>query len=124
MTYWKYIETDGTYYSFILENINENIYAGSFPLLDYNSEIEYIITAMNFEGKSASNPNFGWHLFHTLDIIPGDINEDGIINILDVILIINIILGTNEYNPLADVNYDGNVDILDIVSLVNIILEL
>ena len=63
-------------------------------------------------------------MFHTLEIITGDINGDGNINILDVILIVNIILEMNEYNHLADVNDDGNLDILDIVELVNIILDL
>ena len=52
----------------------------------------------------------------------GDINEDGIINILDVVIIINIILNT-EYNELADLNDDDIINVLDIVQLVNIVLE-
>jgi len=52
----------------------------------------------------------------------GDINEDGIINVLDVVMIINIILN-NEYNVSADLNTDNNIDVLDIVLLVNIILN-
>jgi len=52
----------------------------------------------------------------------GDINEDGEINIQDVILLVNLVL-SNEYNDLADMNSDGNIDILDIVQLVNIILN-
>lgn len=54
--------------------------------------------------------------------IVGDINSDGIINVLDVVMIVNIILN-NEYNELADLNSDITVDILDIVALVNMILE-
>ena len=53
----------------------------------------------------------------------GDINSDNIINILDIILIINIILGLDNFNSLADINIDGNIDVLDVVSLVNIILN-
>ncbi len=52
----------------------------------------------------------------------GDINEDGILNVLDLVLIIGMILN-NEYNLIADVNEDGIVNILDIVQLVNIILN-
>jgi hypothetical protein len=52
----------------------------------------------------------------------GDINEDGEINIQDVILVVNLVL-SNEYNDLADINSDGVVNILDIISLVNIILN-
>ena len=53
----------------------------------------------------------------------GDINQDGIVNILDIIMTINIVLQVSEFNFLADINEDGTVDILDIVNLVNIILS-
>ena len=52
----------------------------------------------------------------------GDINNDGIINVLDVVMIVNIVL-SNEYNELADLNSDDSIDILDVVQLVNIILN-
>ena len=52
----------------------------------------------------------------------GDVNEDGAINILDVITIINMIFDTNSANQNADVNIDGLIDILDIITVINIIL--
>ena len=52
----------------------------------------------------------------------GDINEDGVINVLDVVLILGFVLN-NEYNESSDLNLDGTLDILDIVLLVNIILN-
>ena len=56
----------------------------------------------------------------------GDLNSDGIINILDVIALVNIIIGSDEPDPsqlyLADINSDGILNILDIVSIINIIL--
>jgi hypothetical protein len=51
----------------------------------------------------------------------GDINGDGIINILDIIATVNIVLG-GEFNIDADLNGDYNVDILDVILIVNIIL--
>jgi len=55
-----------------------------------------------------------------------DINQDGIWNIIDVILIMNHILNinllTNSQLINADINNDNLIDILDIVALVNIIL--
>jgi len=51
----------------------------------------------------------------------GDINEDGQINIQDIILLVNLVL-SDEYNDLADMNSDLFVNILDVVQLVNIIL--
>ncbi len=53
----------------------------------------------------------------------GDLNEDSILNILDVILMINSILNNEVFNSLSDINQDGILNILDIVNLVNIILD-
>ena len=57
------------------------------------------------------------------DILLGDINDDGILNVLDVILIINIIIYENEYNVIADLNQDNGINILDVVILISMILD-
>ena len=57
--------------------------------------------------------------------ISGDLNQDSIINVQDIILIINIILGempNQQQNISGDMNSDGIIDILDVVLLVNLIL--
>ncbi len=54
--------------------------------------------------------------------LDGDVNNDSLVNIQDIILIINLILN-NEYNDLADINLDQDIDVLDIVLLVSIILN-
>ncbi len=51
----------------------------------------------------------------------GDINGDGLINILDILNLVNIILD-GEYSYYADVNEDGLNNILDILGIVNMIL--
>ena len=57
----------------------------------------------------------------------GDLNFDGVINILDVMQVINFILGNSEFSDeqvfLADINFDGIINVLDIIQLVNIILD-
>ena len=53
----------------------------------------------------------------------GDVNGDSVIDILDVIVVINIVLGTMDELDAADVNDDGIINILDIISIVNIILS-
>ena len=57
-----------------------------------------------------------------LNQILGDINQDGIVNILDIVNLINIILGYSEELVYADINEDGICNILDVVNLINIIL--
>ena len=52
----------------------------------------------------------------------GDINQDNLIDILDIISIVNIIF-VNEYNYLADMNSDSIINVLDIIAIVNIILN-
>ena len=54
--------------------------------------------------------------------IIGDINSDGMINILDVVQVVNLIL-TNEYDDNGDLNEDGIISILDLVQLINIIVN-
>ena len=54
--------------------------------------------------------------------LPGDVNQDGDININDIILAVAIIIGNAPYNDLADMNDDNVVDVVDIVAIVNIIL--
>jgi hypothetical protein len=52
---------------------------------------------------------------------------DDSINVLDIVITVNSILGTIELTPtqiqLADLNADGNINILDIVLIVNLVLE-
>ncbi len=53
----------------------------------------------------------------------GDVNHDGVVDLADVTLLINKVLGadaTQLYNP--DVNADGNVDVADVTTLVSLIL--
>ena len=53
--------------------------------------------------------------------IQGDVNGDGQVNVLDIVLAVNIILA-DEYNVIADVNQDGELNVLDLVILVNWVL--
>jgi hypothetical protein len=56
------------------------------------------------------------------DTLQGDLNDDGILNVLDVVLMVNMVLG-NGYDESADMNGDGIINVLDIVTLINAILS-
>ena len=59
--------------------------------------------------------------------MPGDVNFDSVLNILDVVIVVNYVLGsdtpTSSEFAAADLNGDGALNILDIVTLTNLILE-
>ena len=52
----------------------------------------------------------------------GDVNNDDVVNILDVVQLANMVL-SGEYSTDADLNSDGIINILDIVQVANIILS-
>jgi len=76
-----------------------------------------------------------WFYILTVNIILGldsfnslaDVNGDNIINVLDVIQMVNIVLGNiiaSEWQSCAsDSNGDGNIDILDVIQAVQFILN-
>ena len=52
----------------------------------------------------------------------GDMNNDGLLNVIDVVSVVNIIL-FSLYLDSADMNLDGAVNVLDVIQLLNIILN-
>ena len=56
------------------------------------------------------------------NLLLGDMNGDGSLNILDVVILANLILAGDTSNPSCDLNQDGSQNILDIVILINLIL--
>ena len=61
------------------------------------------------------------------DFIIGDVNQDSIVNVLDIIVIMNYILDLIELDQiqleLADLNNDNGINILDIVLLIEEIIS-
>ncbi|MBQ6208580.1 MAG: autotransporter-associated beta strand repeat-containing protein [Prevotella sp.] len=58
-------------------------------------------------------------------VLIGDLNHDGYVNITDVVILSNYILGNegNVFKFEADLNGDGSVNITDIVTLTNLVLN-
>lgn len=63
----------------------------------------------------------------TDELLLGDINFDGIVDILDLVGYVSVIVGATEFNEaqlaVSDMNGDGILDVLDIVAIVLTILE-
>ena len=58
-------------------------------------------------------------------LLLGDVNNDGLINVVDVITIVNFILNNAEPTStefyISDMNEDGLINVVDIISFVNVI---
>ena len=57
------------------------------------------------------------------EILIGDINNDSLINVLDIVELINIILYDSDFIISGDLNNDNEHNILDVVMLANLILS-
>ena len=65
-------------------------------------------------------PYFG-HIVE--DLMIGDVNLDGEVNIADVNVVIDLILDASRDNPAADVNADGEVTVADVNAIIGIISD-
>ena len=58
--------------------------------------------------------------------ISGDLNGDSIVNVIDVVTLVNVILGSvnpdNCQVDFGDLNSDDTMNIMDVILVVNIIL--
>ena len=87
-----------------------------YVFIDHNMKVYYLHNSISSNLANSIIQDM-------LDGIPsyGDINDDGELNILDLVQIATLILD-NGYDAVADINEDGELNILDLVVLVNWIL--
>jgi len=85
----------------------------------FNNEDAIYFGGFDPNGFIATNK--AW-IYKKINTIYGDLNNDSVIDILDIVLIVNLVL-LNEYNYTADLNEDEIINILDIVQMVNLIID-
>ena len=99
--------------------------SSTINIIAHNNQLsEGIYNAyLNISSNASESESFLIELISSESGLAGDLNDDGVNNVLDVILMVNIVLGLEPFNTSADMNSDGSVNVLDVVILVNIILE-
>ena len=55
--------------------------------------------------------------------IIGDVNNDSNVDVLDVVLVVNMILGSEPQNFSADLNNDNSINVQDVIFLINLIIS-
>jgi len=130
--------SDGTY------NGPEEMYPHT-PAFSDSENVYFMYQMPNWEWNEIGDPSGADHMnfvyvgFAGEDInfeygdddcpsdISGDVNGDGQLNVIDIINVVNYLLGVLEFDDCqinnADVNNDGGINILDVVNIVNIILN-
>lgn len=95
----------------------KHIWPNYFDAKNYEQEVNYI--------KQWIHARFLFMDNWLLPKIQGDVNGDRKVNVSDISVLINMILGiTEKDDSRGDVNADGNVNVSDISALVNIILNI
>ena len=104
-------------------------YNANIPSQSYDAEIKYYIQAIDFSGRVEKLPMAGYFSFNAVAgnvVDAGDVNMDNQINVLDIVLSVNFVLGTDDLSSfqqqIADMNSDSIINILDIIIIVNLIL--
>ena len=100
---------------------------GYSPFSCYNRATLRVPQASLEAYRNANN----WKRFNIIEGMaggagPGDYNGDGVLNVSDVNLLINAIIGDGiglESYPNADVNSDGQVNISDVTALIAALLN-
>ena len=111
---------------------NTELWIGEWDPINVSiSDSEFCDNGGDAASDSIEGPwaDLGGNIFSDVceEVIVGDINADGNINVIDVVQLVSFILGNtspseNEVSA-ADLNSDGLLNILDVVALVNIILS-
>ena len=110
-----------------VEIVSDNVFVPSFENALFNIEVSTLPSAnYSLEVYPDHAPDKLQSVEFILNgfISLGDMNSDGVLNILDVVLLSNLVLEGESTNPAGDVNQDGIQNILDIITLLNLILDI
>lgn len=109
----------------IIANVDSNQLSYTDTDIDCGTTYTYAVSAENSAGESRKTFTDPLTTENCLPD-PEDVNHDGSIDVLDVMVCVNVILGT-ETDPdminAADVNHDGSASVLDVMIIINKILE-
>ena len=91
----------------------------SRALIDYNM----VFRNYSYSNSNPSLINIINEILLEMESIPGDINSDYYVDILDIVLLVDYIFNSDYYVEYCDLNEDSILNIQDIILVINIILE-
>ena len=118
------------WYVYNLQGLTDSVQVSSFEDMPVNINVNSLnlennLTILNLEVYPSHAPDKLQNLEFILStsLLLGDLNADGTLNVLDIVILANLILSGDGNNSAGDLNQDGIQNVLDIVMLVNIILD-
>tara|TARA_R100000664_G_C2746165_1_gene133892 strand:- start:758 stop:1831 length:1074 start_codon:yes stop_codon:yes gene_type:complete len=119
-------------------------YTGSYwlsihPMVDHiGFGIKASLTVEDSEGATSTVTSIAPIIVNEAGVLPdddgeqegtgvlGDVNQDGVVDVLDIVTLVNYVLGNNTLTDIqllhADYNNSGTADVLDIVALTSQVL--
>lgn len=92
--------------------VDENMETGTYPLILTN-------IAMSDSDAKSYDVEYVKTSIHVKNSLTCDVNQDGKVDISDVVAVINTMAGDNKFYATADVNGDNSIDISDVVAIIN-----
>ena len=115
------------FYNIELFNLNE-VLIDEEVFVQGNNHLEIFLNAhLNFSSNYViniypkSNPDLNQILNFSINTLIGDMNNNDLVNVEDVIILVDLVLN-NEIIENGDLNHDFSIDIFDVILLVNIII--
>ena len=117
---YSFVGNDGVV-GYIKVNIDENMAEGVYPIIireeaislsNATPQISYIQSSITITNSSP--------------VLLGDVNEDGVVNVMDATMLIGAYLNNNTDQlpqAVADVNHDGIINVMDATEIINIYLN-
>ena len=118
--------------------MNEEVYfMYQMPNWNWNESYEYsgfgymnYIYVAKASFTDDNQPSYPWENCSDPQYVDGDLNQDQIPDILDIIMYVNVIV-FSDYSLIdgpcqieqADINDDGFIDIFDVIEVINIIFN-
>jgi len=126
LLYWKSPSMTSFNTELLSPSGNEEEYSATIPQQSNTSELRYYVSASDAGGNENRMPLAGYYTFEATEMLMGDVDQNGTVDITDIILAVNFMLGsgnlTETQQQIADLNHDGSIDIFDIIQIVNIML--
>ncbi len=108
----------------------EDYYQYAKPSLENNSTVEsdptdYAVQSLNAAVWFRQRAEYIYGKLRQEQLIPGDVNDDGIVGMDDLALLINCLVGIQPIDDVnADVDNDGNVSMDDLTTLIKMLVGL